>query len=106
MIYAWAALESMAARLATQTASDEAIASLRKLFTSFESSHPKEHMDEYSEANVAFHPAIVRLGGCKLIEEMTKNLFINLRAIRQRSHERREGKECVSLCRSRGSRAR
>src|SRR3546814_8955231 len=83
MIYIWAALESMAARLATERASDDALASLRKLFTSFESSHPKEHMDEYSEANVAFHQAIVRLGGCKLIEEMTKNLFIHMRAIRQ-----------------------
>ncbi|GIK96925.1 MAG: transcriptional regulator [Alphaproteobacteria bacterium] len=83
MIYVWAALESMAARLATQKASDEAIASLRRLFTSFESSHPNEHMDEYSEANVAFHQAIIRLGGCKLIEEMTKNLFIHMRAIRQ-----------------------
>ncbi len=83
MIYVWAALESMAARLATQKASDEAIASLRKLFISFEGSHPNEHMDEYSEANVAFHQAIIRLGGCKLIEEMTRNLFIHMRAIRQ-----------------------
>jgi DNA-binding GntR family transcriptional regulator len=83
MIYAWAALESMAARLATQRASEEAIASLRTLFTSFESSHPREHMDEYSEANIAFHQAIIRLGGCKLIEGMTKNLFIHMRAIRQ-----------------------
>jgi DNA-binding GntR family transcriptional regulator len=83
MIYAWAALESMAARLATERASEEAIASLRTLFTSFESSHPREHMDEYSEANIAFHQAIIRLGGCKLIESMTKNLFIHMRAIRQ-----------------------
>jgi DNA-binding GntR family transcriptional regulator len=83
MIYAWAALESMSARLATQSASDDAIASLRTLFTSFESSHPSEHMDEYSDANIAFHQAIIRLGGCKLIEEMTKNLFIHMRAIRQ-----------------------
>lgn len=83
MIYIWAALESMAARLATERASDEALASLRKLFTGFESSHPNEHMDEYSEANIAFHQAIVRLGGCKMIEEMTKNLFIHMRAIRQ-----------------------
>lgn len=83
MIYAWAALESMAARLATQRASEEAIASLRTLFTGFESSHPREHMDEYSEANIAFHQAIIRLGGCKLIEDMTKNLFIHMRAIRQ-----------------------
>lgn len=83
MIYIWAALESMAARLATARASDDALASLRKLFTGFESSHPNEHMDEYSEANIAFHQAIVRLGGCKMIEEMTKNLFIHMRAIRQ-----------------------
>lgn len=83
MIYIWAALESMSARLATQRASDDAIASLRKLFIGFESSHPKEHMDEYSEANVAFHQAIIRLGGCKMIDEITKNLFIHMRAIRQ-----------------------
>jgi DNA-binding GntR family transcriptional regulator len=83
MIYIWAALESMSARLATLRASDEAIASLRKLFIGFESSHPNEHMDEYSEANVAFHQAIIRIGGCKMIDEMTKNLFIHMRAIRQ-----------------------
>ena len=83
MIYIWAALESMSARLATQRASDEAIASLRELFVDFESSHPQEHMDEYSEANVAFHQAIIRLGGCKMIDEMTRNLFIHMRAIRQ-----------------------
>src|SRR3546814_17073655 len=83
MIYIWAALESMSARLATQRASDEAIASLRPLFTGFESSRPNEHMDEYSEANVAFHQAIIRLGGCKMIDELTKNLFIHMRAIRQ-----------------------
>lgn len=83
MIHAWAALESMAARLATQSASDEAIASLRTLFTSFERSRPREHMDEYSEANIAFHQAIIRLGGCKLIEDMTRNLFIHVRAIRR-----------------------
>jgi DNA-binding GntR family transcriptional regulator len=83
MIYVWAALESMAARLGTQRASDADIAALRKLFTSFESSHPKEHMHEYSEANIAFHQAIIRLAGCRLIEDMTKNLFIHMRAIRQ-----------------------
>ena len=36
MITAWAALESMAARLATQKASDEEIAGLRRLFATFE----------------------------------------------------------------------
>jgi len=82
MIYIWAALESMSARLATQRASDEAIASLRQLFVGFESSHLKEHMDEYSEANIAFHQAIIRLGGCAMIDNITRNLFIHMRAIR------------------------
>ena len=72
----------MAAPLATRRASEAAIASLRTLFTGFESSHPTEHMDEYSEANIAFHQAIIRLGGCRLIEDMTANPFIHMRAIR------------------------
>src|SRR5438067_9119886 len=36
MITAWAALESMAARLVTEQAIDEEIASLRRMFTRFE----------------------------------------------------------------------
>src|SRR5690349_4876981 len=36
MITAWAALECMAARLITQTASDDEIAGLRKMFATFE----------------------------------------------------------------------
>src|SRR5713101_1072296 len=36
MITAWAALESMAARLITQSASDEEIAGLRRMFATFE----------------------------------------------------------------------
>jgi DNA-binding GntR family transcriptional regulator len=84
MIYAWAALESMAARLATQRASEEAIASLRRLFVSFNSSSRlSDQMDEYSEANIAFHQSIIRLGGCTLIEDLTRNLFIHMRAIRR-----------------------
>src|SRR3546814_14432266 len=70
MIYIWAALESMSARLATQRASDEAIASLRPLFTGFERSRPNEHMAEYSEATVAFHQATLRPGGSKMIDEL------------------------------------
>src|SRR6202163_757993 len=51
MIEMWAALESMAARLATLNASDEEIAGLRKLFDEFRNSTPAEHIDEYSDAN-------------------------------------------------------
>ena len=82
MIVVWAALESMAARLATQNATDRQLKSLRKLFSEFETESPSEHMNEYSQANISFHQTIVKLGGSKLIEDMTQNLFIHIRAIR------------------------
>jgi DNA-binding GntR family transcriptional regulator len=83
MIQVWAALESMAARLVTQRASDQEIARLRHLFDEFDSSTPDEHVDEYSDANIAFHQAIIRMSGCQLIGDITENLFIHVRAIRK-----------------------
>jgi DNA-binding GntR family transcriptional regulator len=83
MIQMWAALESMAARLATLHASDAQIGRLRHLFDEFQNSPPAEHLDEYSDANIAFHQAIIRLGGSRLIEDATHNLFLHVRAIRR-----------------------
>jgi DNA-binding GntR family transcriptional regulator len=83
MIRVWAALESLAARLITQYASDTDIATLRQLFDEFQDGSPEGHLDEYSEANIKFHQAIIRLSGSHLIAEMTENLFIHVRAIRQ-----------------------
>jgi DNA-binding GntR family transcriptional regulator len=83
MIEMWAALESMAARLATLNASDEDIASLRHLFDEFVNSTPAEHIHEYSEANIAFHQAIIRLSGSHLMGQTIDNLFIHVRAIRR-----------------------
>jgi DNA-binding GntR family transcriptional regulator len=82
MIQMWAALESMSARLATQRASDAEIAKLRHLFDEFQNSPPAEHLHEYSDANIAFHQMIIRLGGSQTIEDATENLFIHVRAIR------------------------
>ncbi len=42
-----------------------------------------ERLDEYSDANIAFHQAIIRMSGCALLAEMTENLFIHMRAIRK-----------------------
>src|SRR3974390_1807980 len=83
MIQMWAALESMSARLATLHAPDAEIAKLRHLFDEFQSSPPAEHIGEYSDANIAFHQMIVRLGGSQLIADATKNLSIHVRAIRK-----------------------
>jgi DNA-binding GntR family transcriptional regulator len=82
MIQVWAALESMSARLATLHAPDSEIAKLRHLFDEFENSPPSEHLSEYSDANIAFHQMIIKLGGSQLIADLTKNLFIHVRAIR------------------------
>jgi DNA-binding GntR family transcriptional regulator len=83
MIQMWAALESMSARLATLHASDGEIGRLRHLFDEFQNSPPAEHLDEYSDANIAFHQLVIRLGGSQLITDATKNLFLHVRAIRR-----------------------
>jgi DNA-binding GntR family transcriptional regulator len=83
MIQMWAALESMAARLATQNASDAEIAKLRHLFDEFLNSPPSEHLGEYSDANIAFHTAIIALGGSQTIVDATRNLMTHVRAVRR-----------------------
>src|SRR3977135_3125566 len=83
MIQMWAALESMSARLATLQAPDAEIGKLRHLFDEFQNSPPAMHLDEYSDANIAFHQMIIRLGGSQLIADATKNLFLHVRAIRR-----------------------
>ena len=83
-IQAWAALESMAARLITLNASDEEIAELRKLFVFFDETHkPSQHLTEYSRANINFHQALIRLSGSNLLVSMTQNLIQHVRGIRQ-----------------------
>jgi len=83
MIYMWAALESMAARLATLRASDEDIAALRHMFDNFRDTTPAEHIEEYSDANIAFHQSIVRLSQSQIIVDTMNNLFVHVRAIRK-----------------------
>jgi DNA-binding GntR family transcriptional regulator len=82
LIEVWAALESLAARLATLQASDDEIASLRRMFDDFSDRSVEGHLDEYSEANIHFHQAIIRLSGNPVLVDMTLDLFIHMRAIR------------------------
>jgi DNA-binding GntR family transcriptional regulator len=85
MINAWAALESMAARLVTQNASSEQIAALRKMFTTFEGDVVRAHLDEYSEVNIEFHQSIIKLSGNRVLIEMAENLFTHMRMIRRKT---------------------
>lgn len=88
IIYVWAALESMAARMATKNASDEEIAQLRKLFVTFtdqDSHQAKAQIDEYSERNIDFHQKLISLSGCSLLSETAAGLFIHMRMIRDKT---------------------
>lgn len=78
----WAALESMAARLATSRASDEEIAELRAKFSTYDGEEARAHIDEYSDTNIDFHQTIIRLGKSELITQMSDQLFFHMRAIR------------------------
>jgi DNA-binding GntR family transcriptional regulator len=84
MVGAWAALESMAARLITTVASDADIRSLRTMFAEFNETHrPGEHLSDYSSANIAFHQAIIRMSGSAVLADMTDHILLHVRGIRQ-----------------------
>jgi DNA-binding GntR family transcriptional regulator len=85
MITAWAALESMAARLITRHASDHEIASLRAMFTTFENGQIHAKLDEYSEVNIQFHQAIIKMSDNKVLIDLAENLFTHMRMIRRKA---------------------
>ena len=85
MLTVWAALESMSARLITLNARDDVIASLRSLLTSYSEGQVDDHIDEYSENNINFHQAILRMSENQLICDTADNLFIHMRSIRVRT---------------------
>jgi DNA-binding GntR family transcriptional regulator len=85
LITAWAALESMAARLITKIATDEEIASLRRMFATFENGEVRAHLDEYSQLNIEFHQTIIRLSRNAALIELAENLFTHMRMIRRKT---------------------
>jgi DNA-binding GntR family transcriptional regulator len=85
MITAWAALESMAARLISETASDDDISGLRRMFTTFERGAVAAKLDEYSEVNIEFHQTIIRLSRNQVLIDLAENLFTHMRMIRRKT---------------------
>jgi len=91
MVCVWSALEGMAARMATVRASDEELAGLRAMFATFKDSEgATAQIDEYSEKNILFHQAIIRLSKCDLLVEIAEGLFIHIHSIRSRTIRERE----------------
>ena len=105
----------------TINASDDDIAALRHMFDEFRNATPAEHIEEYSDANIAFHQAIIGLSGSHLMGKTIENLFIHVRAIRRmtilaersrgaldrrpHAHHRGAGKARHRACRAAGAAA-
>ena len=84
LITAWAALESMAARLITQTARKRDITALRDFFKDFHKDRlPQDHVEEYSKANIAFHQALISLSESQVLINMTNGILLHVRRFRQ-----------------------
>jgi len=85
MVVVWAALESMAARLVTEVATNEEISSLRALGVKDSSDRGRADIAEYSEANILFHQRILELSGCGLLKTTADSLLQHMYAVRRRA---------------------
>jgi DNA-binding GntR family transcriptional regulator len=85
MVIAWAALETMAARMATENASDTDLRRLRNFALKHSDSARHATLEEYSDANITFHQTILELSGCPLLKSMADGLFTHMLAIRRRA---------------------
>lgn len=85
MIVVWAALESMAARLVTENASDAELKSLRKLAAKYSQHAARADIAEYSEANIKFHQRILELSKCSMLKSVADGLFQHMYAVRKRA---------------------
>lgn len=85
MVVCWAALESMAARLVTEVASDEEIESVRVLGTKHSEHATRADIAEYSGANIRFHQRILELSRCALLVSSAEALLQHLYAVRRRA---------------------
>lgn len=85
MIVAWAALESMAARLAAEHASDVDIQALRRHAARHSASSAQADLSEYSDANIQFHQMILTMSGCEILPRMADDLFVHIHAVRRRA---------------------
>lgn len=85
MVVTWAALESMAALLATERASDADLRALRRFAMQHSSDAVRAELQEYSDANIQFHLTILQLSGCGLLKRTADGLFMHMHAIRRRA---------------------
>jgi len=84
IIQVWAALESMAARLATIHATDAELASFRQRCDGYRIDRRADdaQIDEYSENNIKFHQDIISLSKNEFLISTARLSFTHMHAIR------------------------
>jgi DNA-binding GntR family transcriptional regulator len=85
MVVTWAALESMAAHIATREASDADLQALRNFAMRNSVSATKAELGEYSDANIKFHQMILELSGSELLRSTADGLLMHMHAVRRRA---------------------
>src|SRR5438132_14374838 len=75
----------MESRLYPEAAGDKDIASLRRMFATFEGGRLAAKLDEYSEVNIEFHQTIIRMSGNGVLIALAENLFTHMRMIRRKT---------------------
>ena len=87
MITAWAALQSMAARLVIQSAGEDEIVGVRRMFATLEGGAVEAKLNEYSEVNIECHQRIIRMSHNRVLIDLAKNLFTHMRMIRRTAND-------------------
>ena len=90
LIAAWAALESMAARLARRTRATRRSPRCGACSPPSRAAQVQAKLDEYSEVNIEFHQAIIRMSRNRVLIDLAENLFTHMRMIRQEDDRRDE----------------
>ncbi len=93
MMSVWAAIECMAARLATTRVTRADLVALRALVDALKDD-PSAELSEYSRARIAFHKAFTRQSRIELMTSLTETLFIRTRAVRAVTMTRDNRSQC------------
>ncbi len=83
LIIVWAAVESMAARLACTNATPAEIAELRLVGTNEGSDGNFVSQDVYSEANIMFHRKVLELSKCAMLQKYGEDIFSHIEPARR-----------------------
>ena len=92
VIEVWAALESMAARLVTELASDKDLSLFKKECEPYYTDRGDAPIDEYSEQNIKFHQRIIELSGNTYLIDTARRSFMHMYAIRASTIKHRDRK--------------